>query len=203
MGSIIHYCFYTKIIYNSVKEREITAYKVTVCTSLYLWYLCGFSFQSADTRVLSGSLLELWRFAFHPGRLVPTRRTGKSGDTWDFGLNFVRWSRYYTSENCHKGQQIKVFEVKSSLNRSFTLIWLILTKSRADPPPKYSIIIHNFVPWKINQEVSQSCSSYNRGTVHSYSLCPLESKPLLPKYLPTFCRLISSVQPKNDIFFKN
>lgn len=26
----------------------------------------------------------------------------------------------------------------------------ILTKSSADPPPKYSMIIHNFVPWKQN-----------------------------------------------------
>lgn len=38
----------------------------------HLWYLCEFSSQSADTRVLSGSLAESWQSEFHPERRVPT-----------------------------------------------------------------------------------------------------------------------------------
>lgn len=38
----------------------------------HLWYLCGFSFPSAGTRVLSGSLAESWQSEFHPRIPVPT-----------------------------------------------------------------------------------------------------------------------------------
>ena len=112
----------------------------------YLWYLCGFSFQSADTQVLSGSLGELWQSVFHPVHLVPTRWTDQLQGTVHF-----KW-RKKTLHICDIFGTVKM-EFKS--NYSFILFWHRLTKSKADPPPKYSIIIHNFVPWNWNQQFSQ------------------------------------------------
>ena len=53
--------------------------------------------------------------------------------TGKYGLNSKRWHKCYI-----------VLE-------QWTMNEDRLTKSRADPPPKYSIIIHNFVPWKVKQ----------------------------------------------------
>lgn len=56
-------------------------------TASHLWYLGGFSFQSAGTPAPSGSLSESLQSAFHPARLVPTRQTSdQPGDTFDAEL---------------------------------------------------------------------------------------------------------------------
>ena len=37
----------------------------------------------------------------------------------------------------------------------------ILTRSNADPPPKYSIIIHSLVPWERERYVNKLINIYN------------------------------------------
>lgn len=61
----------------------------------------------------------------------------------DFGLN---------STDCKQFADHIILIMTNRWNWSFAVFWNGLTKSRADPPPKYSIIIHNFVPWKTDQQ---------------------------------------------------
>lgn len=156
-----HYHFFTK------EKNWFHCTKRCTCLWLkqgYPWYLCGFSSQSANTQVPWGSLSELWQSGFHPENLVPTRRTkqfrGKQASL-DLHLKDSTDSTHF--------HIIKQWPLSKNEKKKKHLwdVWYGLTKSRADPPPKYSIIIHNFVPWKVNQILSLDCvhgfsSYYNR-----------------------------------------
>lgn len=86
--------FFFKLLTKMLRTycRDYIIYKLVKARSwhlrCYLWYLCGFSFQSADTQVPSGSLWGLWQSVFHPAHLVPTRGEDKLGYIYSVkGLN--------------------------------------------------------------------------------------------------------------------